>query len=139
MTTLKPKVWWIQIGTNDLEADECSSESVAAAILPLVQEIQRHQPYAKVVVNSIIPNSSEASRPTGDEDDAWRRLWKTNEYLDCMAQNSNGDFEFFNSYNVLGEDVYYTGSISLTDMQSWGESVATRVLEICGTSGRPTV
>lgn len=94
--------------------------------MPLIYEIQRQKPLAKIVLNSIIPTS--LSLDTEQDEMAWRRLFQTNEYLSCFAQDSE-DFEFFNTYDFLEDDVLL-GSMSLTGMQSWGEAIAERVLQI---------
>lgn len=52
---LEPKVWWIDIGINDLSRMSCSEEVVLLGILRVVEEIQNHHPNAKIVLNSLMP------------------------------------------------------------------------------------
>ena len=52
---LEPKVWWIQVGINDLSVKGCSEEVTLLGILRVVEEIQSKTPDAKIVINSILP------------------------------------------------------------------------------------
>lgn len=50
-----PKIWWIQLGLNDLGRMQCSEEIVELGILRVVEEILERKPKAKVVINSLLP------------------------------------------------------------------------------------
>lgn len=52
-----PRVWWINIGTNDLLRTRCSEEVTLMGILRIVEEILREKQDATVVINSILPLS----------------------------------------------------------------------------------
>jgi len=56
---LNPKIWWIVLGTNDLAMKQCSEEVVLMGILRVIEEILEQKPDAKIVVNSILPMSSD--------------------------------------------------------------------------------
>lgn len=58
--TLNPKVWWLQIGTNDLAMTQCSEEVVILGILRIADEIKVQHPDSVVVVQSILPRSSSS-------------------------------------------------------------------------------
>lgn len=58
--TLKPKVWWLEIGANDLAMTKCSEEAVIVGILRLADEIKVQHPDSVVVVQSILPRSSSS-------------------------------------------------------------------------------
>ena len=50
-----PKIWWLQLGLNDLGRMQCSEEVVVLGILRIVEEILEQKPTAKVVINSLLP------------------------------------------------------------------------------------
>jgi len=56
---LNPKIWWLVLGTNDLAMKQCSEEVVLMGILRVIEEILERKPDAKIVVNSILPMSSD--------------------------------------------------------------------------------
>jgi lysophospholipase L1-like esterase len=124
LDNLNPKIWWIQIGANDLGEDHCSSESIAWATQPLVQAIKARHPDAKIVLNSIIPSQNW----NGDNGKTRQHLNQANEYLRCFAKESN-DFQFFDAdhiFSIDGPD----DSISLNGMRAWGEAIVKKVLEM---------
>jgi lysophospholipase L1-like esterase len=50
-----PKIWWLQLGLNDLGRMRCSEEIVVLGILRIVEEILAKKPNAKIVINSLLP------------------------------------------------------------------------------------
>jgi len=58
---LNPKFWWLVLGTNDLSMRSCSAEVVLLGILRVIEEIQEMRPDAKIIVNSILPMTSDRS------------------------------------------------------------------------------
>ena len=55
---LRAKVWWLLIGSNDLDIGECSEEAVVLGILKLADEIAMKQPLGTVVViQGLLPRS----------------------------------------------------------------------------------
>jgi lysophospholipase L1-like esterase len=50
-----PKIWWLQLGLNDLGRMQCSEEIVVLGILRIVEEILAKKPNAKIVINSLLP------------------------------------------------------------------------------------
>jgi len=55
---LRPKIWWLVIGDNDIALRQCSEEVVLVGILRIVEEILDKIPDAKIVINSILPMTS---------------------------------------------------------------------------------
>jgi hypothetical protein len=53
--SIKPKIWWISLGMNDLARMGCSEEIVVLGILRVVEEIMEQQPTAHIVINSVLP------------------------------------------------------------------------------------
>ncbi|KAL7574670.1 hypothetical protein ACA910_003015 [Epithemia clementina (nom. ined.)] len=54
---VEPKIWWLSLGMNDLSRMQCSEEVVVLGILRIVEKIQREQPDAHIVINSLFPMS----------------------------------------------------------------------------------
>lgn len=52
------KVYWILIGMNDLDKGGCSEEAVTLGILRAAEEISFHNPDSVVVIQGILPRSS---------------------------------------------------------------------------------
>jgi hypothetical protein len=125
LDNLDPKIWWIQIGSNDVGEDHCSSESIAWATQPLVQAIKTRHPDAKIVLNSIIPSQQWN---TSSNDETRQSLNQANEFLRCFAKDSD-DFHFFDADHILSADGP-DDSISLNGMRAWGEAIVKKVLEM---------
>ncbi len=53
--SIKPKIWWISLGMNDLARMGCSEEIVVLGLLRVVEEIMEQQPAAHIVINSVLP------------------------------------------------------------------------------------
>jgi len=56
---LHPKVWWLVLGVNDLSMRQCSEEVVLLGILRIIEEILDKRPDAIIVINSVLPMSSD--------------------------------------------------------------------------------
>jgi hypothetical protein len=50
-----PKIWWLELGLNDLGRAQCSEEVVVIGVLRIVEEIMKAKPDAKIVINSLFP------------------------------------------------------------------------------------
>lgn len=50
-----PKIWWLEVGLNDLGRSQCSEEVVVLGILRIVEEILDKKKDATVVINSLFP------------------------------------------------------------------------------------
>ena len=59
---LNPKVFWLQIGSNNFERVVlCSDEIVTRGVIRIVEELQSKRPESKIVLNSILPTSEQIS------------------------------------------------------------------------------
>ena len=102
--TLHPKVWWILIGTNDINAG-CSVETIVAGNIRIVQELQRHDhrhiagPPAIVIVNSILPRGRQPL--VVNENSMWRTITAINQQLACYASSSTSGVLFANVTDLL--------------------------------------
>lgn len=120
---LNPKVIWITIGTNDMLRTACSEEVVLLGILRVVEEIQKKKPSATVVINSILPLSSEhdgvlaykskykelllnkkAMKQSGRAHfDLWPSILSINEELEKFATNHT-NVKYFDANKVFVEE-----------------------------------
>ena len=55
------KVWWINIGSNDLSRGGCSEEATVLGILRVAEEVMIRNPYSRVVIQGILPRSMDGS------------------------------------------------------------------------------
>ena len=72
----QPKVWWINLGQQDLDVDGCSLDTLHAGLYQIVQQLQSLAPRAHIVLSP--PSSSDTKLHTH---------W--NERLKCLAQQSS--------------------------------------------------
>jgi lysophospholipase L1-like esterase len=103
-STLKPKVWWILIGTNDLGADSCSADAITAGNIRIVEEIRRQYPNTPIVINSILPRGSEELLHVNE---MWPVIQTINQRLECFARStteSSAPVKFFNATNLFTYD-----------------------------------
>ena len=54
-TDFNPKIWWLELGMNDIGRMECSEEVVVLGVLRIIEEIRKKKPTAEIVINSILP------------------------------------------------------------------------------------
>lgn len=50
-----PKIWWLELGMNDLGFTQCSEEVVVLGVLRVVEEILQQKSDSKIVINSLFP------------------------------------------------------------------------------------
>jgi lysophospholipase L1-like esterase len=134
--TLSTKVIWILIGTNDFGASHCSSESIAAGSIRIVQYIQIQRPDVKIVLNSILPRGKDGNlfaSPGG-----WEELDELHHRLECFAKVTR-NVEFFNATSMFllddGENQnpdYFEDPVhpSAAGHQVWGQAIVETVLEL---------
>ena len=139
---LNPKVFWILIGTNDLGADKCSAETVAAGNIRIVEELQAKRPKAKIVLNSMLPRGAHELGDDMSQSKQWHEVQKVNQWLECYANSKEG-VEFFNatahfvvSYDdkVHQVEKYYQDDVhpSAKGCKSWAKSIVKRLDEMVG-------
>jgi lysophospholipase L1-like esterase len=136
--TLQSEVWWVLIGTNDLGADHCSTESIVAGNILIVETIRSLRPNAKVVVNSILPRGNPGSDLLANHD--WHSITAINRWLECYA-NENHNVEFFNATDTflrpnetVAVEEYFSDPVhpSTTGHAVWAAAIVERVLELVG-------
>ena len=57
--TTSPLVFWVLIGTNDLGNTGCSADMVILGIVRVVEELRLRQPSATVVINGLLPRTTD--------------------------------------------------------------------------------
>jgi len=135
--TFHPKVWWILIGTNDLE-DKCNADTIVAGNFRIVDEIRRFHPGAKIVLNSMLPRNENPDNLL--ESPTWPIIQEINLKLECYANTARG-VDFFNATDVFvahrkGKTVvnsqFMKDSVhpNAEGSRLWGEAIVDRVLEL---------
>ena len=139
--SMDPALWWIVIGTNDLIQNQCSTESVAAAIVNVAQVIQQAHPQSVVILHSILPRGEDSFVATSS--DWWERAYHVNRLLECYAgTKSNEQVEFFNATSIfLSQDDPNQLNMTLFNNQGfpnglgslyWGQSMVRKSLTLLG-------
>lgn len=64
---LKPKIWWVLIGSNDMAMGWCNEDAVLAGNIAVLEEIKASRPNAIIVINSILPRLPMELQPHIDE------------------------------------------------------------------------
>jgi lysophospholipase L1-like esterase len=89
---LHPDIFWLLIGTNDIDGDSCSVESIVAGNIAIVEELKSMRPEATVVINSLLPRPEKF----------WQFLSPVNDRLECYASTTSG-VEFFNATDLFAD------------------------------------
>lgn len=106
--TLKSKIFWLLIGTNDFlkeDQDQCSEEVVLMGIQRVVEEMMILKPDAMIVVNGLLPRSDIGRQIDG-------RLYKKGEKtvmdaIDIVNSHlkeyceENNNLEYFDASNIF--------------------------------------
>jgi len=141
---LKPKVWWVLIGTNDLGSDSCSGDSIVVGNIRIIEEIRRQNPNTPIVINSVLPRAREELL---HHNRMWSILSQVNERLACYA-NTQANITFFNATSFfIYEDMtnekeygagFYINETLLHDYlhpssegaMVWGKHIVEKVLNL---------
>jgi lysophospholipase L1-like esterase len=127
---LRPSVWWIMIGTNDMAMGWCNADAVLAGTIAVIEEILSSQPKATIVINSVLPRLPDDFRPHIDE---------LNMRLRQYACETTANVNFFNATSIFRDE---TGNvIHLPDgihpdgpsSWTWAQDIAKAVHELSGT------
>jgi lysophospholipase L1-like esterase len=102
---LEPKVWWINIGSNDLLSTRCSEEITIMGILRVVEELMARNDGASIVINSILPVAVKASMSLEGKyihNKYWYSINQVNQNLQKFAKKHPG-VKFFDAKDILTE------------------------------------
>lgn len=100
---LYPKVWWINIGSNDLFSTRCSEEVTLIGILRVLYECQLTKSRSMIVINSILPiavKSDLSLERKGIRNEYWYAIQEVNEQLQKFAKKHTG-VAFFDATSIL--------------------------------------
>jgi len=131
---LRPKLWFLMVGGNELYVDKCTDKFVKASILNLAKRIFEDQPDAKIVVHGIIPRKDDLDSKKNSLGHLWnraqgvnlevRKFIKTHSsriYYMNLGQtlmSSSGGSRFRGKVDPLYMDGIYPTS---KGMQKWGD------------------
>jgi lysophospholipase L1-like esterase len=102
---LKPQVWWIQVGSNDLLSTNCSEEITIMGILRNVEELLSRNDGATIVINSILPVATRSSLSLEGKhirNKFWVAIKLVNKRLKNFALKHPG-VKFFDASEILTE------------------------------------
>jgi lysophospholipase L1-like esterase len=101
--TLQPKVWWLNVGINDLMATSCSEEITLLGILRVVEELMMKKDGSTIVINSILPISTRSDMKLEGENTSnkfWTAAKVINERLKRFAKKNPG-VKFFDATSIV--------------------------------------
>ena len=82
-TEFNPKIWWLEVGMNDLGRAQCSEEVVVLGVLRVVEELLNEKPDAKIVINSLFPMADlRGGLRVGKED--FKKIQSKEDYIAMM-------------------------------------------------------
>lgn len=90
---LNPKVWWINIGTNNLGGDNCNVDAITVGNIRIVEEIRKQYAKTPIVLNSLLPRGKEELLRVNK---FWPVMQKINYNLECYA-GTHDNLHFFNA------------------------------------------
>jgi len=102
---IDPKVWWINIGRNDLIKTQCSEDIALMGILRNVEELESKYPDSTIVVNSLLPYSTAHDKVLEGhavKNKYWPSIKQLNENLETFASKHKG-VKFFNANDIFIE------------------------------------
>jgi lysophospholipase L1-like esterase len=107
MVNLKPKVWWVSIGANDMVLTKCSEEIALMGVLRIVEELMSRKDGATIVIQSLLPISSVSSGQIDGKrmknNKYYLAIKRVNEALKKFAQKHKG-VKFFDATPLLTEN-----------------------------------
>jgi lysophospholipase L1-like esterase len=109
--SLKSKVYWVLIGTNDFlyaEAEQCSEEVILMGIKRVVEEMMILRPSATIVVNGLLPRSDIGRGTDGrlyekDEKTVMDAIDIVNEKLKAYC-DLHDDLEYFDPSGLFEDE-----------------------------------
>lgn len=86
---LNPKIWFINIGTNDLFIEKCTDRFVIANILNVVKTISEMKPEASFVIHGILPRKDNPDSKSQFLKKKWKNAQFINTQLRKFCERSN--------------------------------------------------
>lgn len=139
---LKPKIWFIQVGGNDLFQSHCTDRFVQANVLNVLKRIYEYQPEAQFILHGIVPRKDNLESPSNALGHLWDRAQGINLLLKKFAKHSAG-VTFLNAgqkfttgrgdkgRGSLDSSMIEKGNIpTLKGMTEWGNTVEEKIGEV---------
>lgn len=108
MGNLQPKVWWINIGMNDIVYSNCSEEIAVMGVLRIVEELlfrKNQNDDSTIVINSILPVATRSSLSLEGphiRNNYWSAIKLVNERLNKFAKKHKR-VKFFDVGDMMTE------------------------------------
>lgn len=148
--TLRPKVWMILIGTNDLGRSGCSKSTVLAGILQIAEFVRQQRPGTPIVLHGLMPRNDVFAPAHLQTDYTLNRHWKDiqwiNErlarfgdlhhewtYLECndlFLQTIQDPITGINTTLVNKEFMPDSLHPNVAGYEAWGERIVEHMLKI---------
>jgi lysophospholipase L1-like esterase len=139
---LKPKVWFIMVGGNDLFESHCTDRFVQANVLNVLKRIYEYQPDAQFVVHGIVPRKDNLDSVSNALGHLWDRAQGINLLFKKFAKHSsrvtflNAGQKFTAGKGDKGRGSLDTRMIkngnvpTLKGMTEWGNKVESKIREV---------
>lgn len=138
---LRPKLWFIMVGTNDLFVNKCTDRFVMANILNIAKRIFEDQPEAKIVIHGIIPRKDDPDLKSDALGHLWNRAQGVNLQVRKWIKIHSSRIFFMNVGQILMENGGMKGRKFLDPhligdnmnptpegMQKWGDLVVKKLI-----------
>mmetsp|Transcript_10947 Transcript_10947/g.25926 ORF Transcript_10947/g.25926 Transcript_10947/m.25926 type:complete len:435 (+) Transcript_10947:288-1592(+) len=140
---LRPKLWFLMVGTNDLFVHKCTDRFVMANVLNVAQRIFEEQPDAKIVIHGIIPRKDNPDSKSNALGHLWNRAQGVNLQVRKWIKTHSSRITFMNVGQILMDnggmkgrkylDPTYMGegmNPTPKGMKRWGDLVVKKVTPI---------
>lgn len=98
---LRPKMWYLVVGSNDLYVHKCNDDFVKASVLNVAKRIFEDQPDAKIVVHGIFPRKDDLESKTNNLGDLWNRAQGINLDVRMFIKKHSSRIHYMNLGQTL--------------------------------------
>ena len=139
---LKPKVWFLMVGGNDLFESKCTDRFVQANVLNVLKRIYEYQPDAQFIVHGIMPRKDNPDSASNALGHLWNRAQDINLLLKKFTKQSsrvtfvNAGLKFTSGKAEKGRgaidpSMVQKGMVPTTKgMKVWGDYIEKKILEV---------
>ena len=141
---LRPKLWFLFVGTNDLYVNKCKDEFVVANFLNIAKRIFENDENAKIVMHGILPRKDDLDSKSNQLGHLWNRAQGVNLEIRKFIKTHSSRIVYLN----LGTTLFSKGGMkgrsrskldgSLIDgiyptqagMKKWGDLMVKKLVPI---------
>lgn len=98
---LRPKLWFLVVGGNDLYVNKCNDDFVMASVLNVAKRIFEDQPDAKIVIHGIIPRKDDLEAKSNNLGDLWNRAQGINLHVRKFIKKHSSRIHYMNLGQIL--------------------------------------